>query len=188
MPNCLRKPVHAMSAMLLMLSALALTGCPKPPETVASVDLNRYVGLWYQVAGYPFPPSRDLVGITAEYTLLEDGTVQVLNRGFVGDFDGEEDVIEGIARVVDTETNARLAVTFPSVAGGLFSGQYWIIALDDENYSYAVVSDALRLTLFILSRTPELDPAVYEAILDDLEARGFNRNRIQTIPQLVPET
>ena len=168
------------------LAVVLLCGCPAPPATVPQVDLDRYAGLWYQVAGYPFFPTRNLVGITAEYTLLDDGTVQVVNRGFVGDFDGEEDVIEGIARVVDPQTNAKLAVRFPSILGGLFEGEYWIIALDQEDYSYAVVSDSGRSTLFILSRTPALDGGLLDVLLDDLVARGYDRDRIVLFPQPGP--
>lgn len=168
---------------LVAVLALSAVGCPKPLATVPHVDLERYVGLWYQVAGYPFGPSRGLVGITAEYTLLEDGTVRVVNRGFEGGFDGPLDEIEGIARVVDTETNAKLAVSFPSVLGGLFEGAYWIITLDETDYQYAVVSDPLRFTLFILSRTPEMAPGQLDAIIADLAGRGFNPERIVMIPQ-----
>ena len=170
---------------IVALTLVTLTGCPffNPPQTVASVDLDRYVGLWYQVAGYPFGPSADLVGITAEYTANDDGTIQVVNRGFEGGFDGPEDTIVGTARVVDEETNAKLAVSFGSVLGGLFEGQYWIIDLDEENYSYAVVSDSFRTTLFILSRTPTMDQEVYDGILSRLEEQGFKLGRIVQIPQ-----
>jgi len=166
-----------------VLASITLTGC-NPPETVAQVDLNRYAGLWYQVAGYPFGPTDDLVGITAEYTALEDGTVKVVNRGFVRDFNAEEDVIEGIATVVDTESNAKLSVSFPSVLGGLIKGQYWIITLDETDYSYAVVSDPFRSTLYILSRTPVLPQEILDSILLDLGDRGFDLDKIYLIPQM----
>lgn len=162
---------------------LALAGCPPPPETVASVDIDRYTGLWYQVAGYPFFATNNLVGITAEYTVLDNGNVRVLNRGFVGDFDGPVDTIVGEARAVDTNTNARLAVRFPEILGGIFEGEYWIIRLDDVDYSYAVVSDSRRNTLFILSRSPVLDAAVFDALLDSLDQDGFDTERIQMFPQ-----
>ena len=169
----------------LLLLCGALSGCPML-ETVPNVDLGRYQGLWYQVAGFPFPPTDNLVGITADYILLDDGTVRVENRGFVGSFDGNEDVIEGIARVVDETTNSKLSVSFPSVFGGLFPGQYWIIELDEENYNYAVVSDSLRFTLFILSRTPTLDQETFDMLIDNLDARGFDTSRIVSIPQQAP--
>ena len=168
---------------LVLLAGIAVAGCPAPLTTVASVDLERYLGRWYQVAGYPFGPSSGQVAITADYSLREDGDIRVFNRGLQGGFDGPEDTIEGIARVVDTATNAKLSVTFPDVLGGLFAGQYWIIDLDSEGYSYAAVTDSLRFTLFILSRTPEIDDAVYAGIVERLVAKGFDASRIVRIPQ-----
>ncbi len=172
---------------LVLLAVLpALYGCPMPPETVSSVDLDRYLGLWYEIASYPTFFNRDLVGTTAEYSLRDDGLIRVYNRAFVGDFDGPIDDIEGTARVVDTQTNAKLAVSFASVPfGNLFEGRYWIIDLDEEAYSYAVVSDPFRSTLFILSRSPQIDEAVLDAILDRLEAQGFDLTRLTYTPQLV---
>lgn len=174
------------TVLTLLLTATFLAGCPAPPSTVASVDLARYAGLWYQVAGYEFFATSDLVGITAEYTPLDDGTIEVVNSGFVGDFDGEEDVITGFATVEDPVSNAKLSVTFPSVFFGLFKGEYWIINLDTQDYSYAVVSDSRRSTLFILSRTPVLDEAVLNALIDDLVARGYDEERILLFPQMAP--
>lgn len=181
------KRVHfGVIVLTLSLTGAFLTGCPVPPETVAFVDLARYAGTWYQVAGYSFFPTRNLVGVTAEYTPQQDGTVRVVNRGFNGGFDGPEQVLEGYARVVDTTTNAKLEVTFPSIFAGLFKGEYWIIALDDADYSYAVVSDSRRSTLFILSRTPVMPSGLLDAIIDDLVARGYDRDRIIDFPQAAP--
>lgn len=171
-------------AVLLSLAVLTLAGCPLFPKPVSSVDLERYTGLWYQVAGYPAPFSRDLVGITAEYGLAEDGRVTVFNAGFVGDFDGPLDTIDGFATVVDARTNARLAVAFGGFSFDPLSiGNYWIIDLDTEDYQWSVVSGPLGLSLFILSRTPQLDPEVYAGILARLDARGFDLDRIIEIPQ-----
>lgn len=171
--------------VLLSLVLLTLAGCPAPPDTVATVDINRYLGLWYQVAGYPFFPTNDLVGVTAEYALLESGNIRVFNRGFVGDFDGPEDTIIGDARVADSDTNAKLAVRFPEVLGGIFEAEYWIIRLDEENYNWAVVSDSRRSTLFILSRTPTINATLLAELLDSLSMDGFDVDRIRSFPQMV---
>ena len=168
---------------VVSLALVFLVGCPGPPATVTQVDIDRYLGLWYQVAGYPFFATDDLVGITAEYSLLENGNVQVLNKGFVGSFDGPLDTIVGEARVVDPATNAKLAVRFPEVLGGIFEGEYWIIRLDEVDYNYAVVSDSLRMTLFILSRTPTMEESVLNELLDSLAEDGFDISRVNLIPQ-----
>jgi len=175
-------PGHNIALLTSLSSLMALVGRPKPPETVPHVDLERYAGRWFQIAGYPFEPSKNLVGITAEYTLRTDGQIEVINRGFLKTFEGPERTIEGLARITDPVTNAKLAVSFPSVSGKEFEGQYWIVMLDDA-YRYAVVSDALRLTLFILSRTPTLDDLQYRRIIRSLSARGFDPQRIFSIAQ-----
>ncbi|NLV41689.1 MAG: lipocalin family protein [Candidatus Hydrogenedentes bacterium] len=156
--------------------------CANPPETVAAVDINRYMGLWYEIAKYPFFFERGLVGVTAEYSLNENGTVKVVNRGFKETFDGELSEIEGKATVADKETNAKLTVQFGPFPVGIFGSNYWIIMLGDD-YEYAVVSSKCRDTLWILSRTPQMDEAVYNGIVAELDARGFDTSKLEPMPQ-----
>lgn len=153
-----------------------------PPETVAFVDLESYAGLWYEIARYDTPFDEDAVAVKAEYTLNEDGTVKVVNSGLVGGLDGTPTSIEGVARVVDPETNAKLAVTFdrPEIEGIEFA--YWIIELD-EDYQYAVVTNDTRFVLYILSRTPSMEDSVYEDILYRVVKKGFNADKVELTPQ-----
>ena len=170
-----------------LATVVVLTGCPKnPPTTVSFVDIEKYLGKWYQIAAYEEFFNRDLVGVTADYSLNEDGTIRVFNRGLKGSLDGEEDTIEGVARVVDTETNSKLSVQFNFPLGRLFKGQYWIVDLDEVDYSYAVVSDSFRSTLFILSRTPQMDQDVYNGIIQRLQANGFDTDPLILTEQAVP--
>lgn len=178
--------------MKSMLLATALMGsvflslqgcaCSNPPETVSFVDVNRYMGTWYEIAKYPFFFERGLVGVTAEYALNEDGTVRVINRGFKETFDGELSEIEGKAKVADKETNAKLTVQFGPFPVGIFGSNYWIIMLGID-YEYAVVSSKGRDTLWILSRTPQMREAVYNDILAELARRGFDTSKLEPMPQ-----
>ncbi len=152
-----------------------------PVETVDYVDVERYLGLWYQIASYIDPRIGDLAGVTAEYTLNQDGTVKVVNKGIVGGLDGTPVMIEGIARVVDEETNAKLAVSFPDF-GITDEAEYWIIELA-EDYSYAVVTNSNRSSLFILSRTPTMEESVYQDIIDRLTMQCFDPGKIILTPQ-----
>jgi len=170
-------------ACLGALLLVGLTGCPcDPPETVAYVDVERYMGKWYEIAKYPVIFERGLVGVTAEYTLLDDGTVRVVNGGFRGSFDGKASRIEGKATVADPETNAKLTVQFGPIPFSLFGPNYWIIDLG-ENYEYAVVSDRCRNTLWILSRTPQMDAQLYDDIVAWLAEVGFDTDRLEVMPQ-----
>lgn len=175
--------------VVFFLSAFSIIGLPQmsfpqmmPPETVDYVHVSRYTGLWYQIASYFNPNIGDLAGVTAEYTINQDGTVKVVNKGFVGDLDGTPVMIEGIARVVDEETNAKLAVSFPEF-GITEESEYWIIELG-EYYSHAVVTNSQRSSLFILNRRPTMDDATYQDIIDRLSRNGFDPEQIVKTPQI----
>ncbi len=157
---------------LVLLAALGCARGPEP-ETVPFVDVSRYTGLWYEIASNAAGFNDNLVDVTATYTARTDGQIDVLNRGIEDAPGGAEQTITGIARVVDTATNAKLGVRFPSVFGGLFEGEYWIVALGAD-YDYAVVTDSLQFTLFVLSRSPVMTQAEYQAILDELAAKQIN--------------
>ena len=165
------------------LSAL-LTGCAAkdPPETAGSVDVERYMGLWYEIAKFPVFFERGLVGVTAEYSLREDGRIRVRNRGFKKSFDGKESSIEGYATVPDPKIPAKLRVRFNPFPARLFAADYWIIEVD-EDYAHAVVSGPSREVLWILSRTPSMDEARYDKIVQRLAQKGFNVERLERMPQ-----
>lgn len=140
---------------------------------VPHVDARRYAGTWHEIARYPNSFQKDCVCTTATYTLLEDGTLKVVNRCRAGSPDGKERSITGKAWVVDATTNAKLKVRFfwP------FAGKYWIIQLADD-YSYAVVGHPERTRLWILSRTPAMDEQTYAAILARLQQQGYEPGRL----------
>jgi apolipoprotein D and lipocalin family protein len=146
------------------LSCTTLLAQPREPlKTVSFVDISSYMGVWYEIASYPQSFSKDCFNTSATYTLRGDGKVDVLNQCHKGSPDGPVTSARGVARVVNPRTNAELKVTFfwP------FSGKYWIIELGDD-YEYAVVSEPGRSTLWILSRTEEMDQAKLNGILGRL--------------------
>jgi apolipoprotein D and lipocalin family protein len=161
------------------LLSLVAGGCPTqdetlfpPLETVSYVDIDRYAGKWYEIAKYPVVFENGCVDVTAEYTVLEDGTVRVVNT--CGSTDGSSREIIGSATVTDPSTNAKLSVSF---FGPLFGAPYWIIELDEE-YRYAVVGDPSREFLWILSRAPSLDDATLSGILGRLPDYGYDPDRL----------
>jgi apolipoprotein D and lipocalin family protein len=147
-------------------------------KTVEHVDVVRYMGTWFEIAKFPQRFEKGLVGITANYTLLPDGKVRVLNSGYKGDFNGKLKTTEGKAWVVDTATNAKLKVCFfwP------FAGNYWILELG-KDYEYVVVGEASRKYLWILSRTPQMDEAVYNGLIQRVRDMGFDISKIEKNPQ-----
>ena len=165
-----------------LLGWLAMAGCAKTttarlglPElrTVPRVDLQQYVGTWYDIASFPQRFQLGCTGTTATYTIRGDGEIDVFNRCRKGSLAGKEDSARGRARVVDRSTNAKLKVSFFRP----FWGDYWIVDLG-ANYEYAVVGHPSRDYLWILSRTKTMDSAVYEGILGRLREQGYEVARL----------
>ena len=143
------------------------------------VDLDRYLGRWYEVASFPQCFQQGCVATTANYTLRDDGRIRVENECRDGSFDAELRRVEGVAWVTDPNgSQAKLKVQFfwP------FSGDYWIIELDPE-YRYAVVGHPSRDYLWILARTRTLNSVVYEALRARIEAQGYDLGRLNRTPQ-----
>lgn len=164
--------VRGLGLLLLALGACASAG--PPLRTVESVDLERYAGTWYEIASFPARFQRGCTATTARYGVRDDGRVSVRNRCLR---DGEERAIEGVAWPVD-ESNARLRVRFfwP------FAGDYQVIALDPD-YRWAVVGHPSRDYLWILSRTARIDDALYERLVGEARAQGFDVGRLARTPQ-----
>jgi len=152
-----------------------------PLTTVPRVDLSRYMGTWFDIASFPQSFQKGCHASTATYTLRDDGLVTVVNRCRKGGLDGPWDQATGVARVTDPATGARLKVSFFRP----FWGDYWIIDLDPE-YRYAVVGHPSRDYLWILSRTPSIDPAVYQRIIERLKALRYPVERLRQTPQPPP--
>ena len=159
--------------------AAEASSAPHPVTTVSSVDLPRYAGHWYEIAKIPNRFQRQCTrGTTAEYTLRDDGRVEVVNR-CVKD-DGSVALARGVAKVVDPATNAKLKVSFVSFLGWRpFWGDYWVIGLD-ENYQWAIVGTSDRKYGWILARTQTLDPITMESIFTILEQNGYQRTAFAT--------
>ncbi|MBL8921432.1 MAG: lipocalin family protein [Myxococcaceae bacterium] len=144
-----------------------------PLKTVERVELTRYLGTWYEIASFPQSFQKGCTATTANYALREDGEIDVTNRCRKGALDGPESVATGRARVVDPKSNARLEVSFFRP----FWGPYWVIDLEPD-YAFAVVGHPGRDFLWILSRTPTLEPTVYDGILQRLQAQGYETGRL----------
>lgn len=149
---------------------------------VPRVDIDRYLGTWYEIARYPNRFQKGCVAVTADYSLREDGKIRVVNACRKGGLDGPVKRIEGKAWVVDRETKAKLKVQFfwP------FRGAYWIIDLG-RDYEYAVVGHPNRKYLWILSRSPEMGPELYEAILERLPRQGYDPGLLERTLQPLPQ-
>jgi apolipoprotein D and lipocalin family protein len=171
--------------LLEILLLVSITGCidgnKYPPlSQVSNVDINRYLGLWYEIARIDHSFQKGCVASTAEYSLRPDGYIRVINRCRKNSLTGEITSIEGKAWVIDKDTNAWLKVQFfwP------FHGDYVIIDLDKKEYQYAVVGHPSRNYLWILSRTPQMDEGTYREIMSKISKQGYNLDRIKKYLQV----
>lgn len=142
-------------------------------ETVPSVDLDRYLGTWYEIARYPAWFQRNCTAVTAEYSLRDDGKIKVINSCRKKTIDGKLKQANGRAKIVDQASNAKLKVSF----FGPFWGDYWIIDLDPE-YTWAVVGMPSRKYLWILSRSPMMDEEVFQGIVSRLPEKGYDVTKL----------
>lgn len=146
-------------------------------HTVPSVDLERYMGKWYEIASFPNRFQKDCFCSAAEYT-LKDGYVEVRNSCRKDSPSGVFDVAVGKAYVVPGSGSAKLKVQFQWP----FKGDYWIIALD-ENYRYAMVGHPKRKYLWILSRTKQMDDTILERLKAIARSKGYDVSRLRKTDQ-----
>lgn len=160
-----------MKRILTFLAMLipACGGNHPPLETVDSVDLDRYMGKWYEIARLPNSFQEDCWNSTAEYEIIDSETVRVINRCEEDSTGGPIDEVTGKAWVVEGSNNAKLKVSFfwP------FKGDYWILELDDE-YRWVAVGTPSREYLWILAREPEMEEEIYQSLLSKLSEKGFD--------------
>lgn len=148
-------------------------------RTVDSLDLNRYLGTWYEIARFPHSFEKNLVGVTANYSLKPNGKIRVINQGFKKTLDGKPDKAVGKAYIPDPENPARLKVSF----FWIFYSDYLVMELDQENYNWAVIGSGSPDYLWILSRQPVMEDELYQDLLNRLRSRGYDLQKLEKVPQ-----
>lgn len=153
-------------------------------QTVDQVDLQKYIGRWYEIASIPQSFQKQCVSdTTAEYQVNTDGTIQVINS--CATKSGERSVAKGRAKIVNPMTNAELKVTFVNLFGHwiyTFGGGYYVVGLG-SNYEYAIVGHPTYEYAWILSRTPQLDEVTLNDIDNQLKRLGYDSCALKMTPQ-----
>ncbi|NMB03927.1 MAG: lipocalin family protein [Tissierellia bacterium] len=145
-------------------------------KAICSVELERYVGKWFEIVRFPHTFEKDMQQVTATYTLKSNGKIEVCNAGIKN---GKKTQAKAIAWVPDPKCTGKLLVRFfwP------FKSEYNIIKLDEENYSYAVVTSSTNQYLWILSRQPSLPESIYSSLISFLVEEGFDTSKIIRVQQ-----
>lgn len=174
------------SIALLAGAALALGACATlqrgpvgnaaVPQPAKPVDLDRYAGLWYEIGRYENGFERGCEGVTAEYTVRDDGLVGVLNTCRRGSVAGEPKTARGKARIVEGSGNAKLKVSF---FGPLYLGDYWVLDHADD-YGWSIVGEPSGRYLWLLSRTAQPSPQTRDMILNRVRDLGYDLALVRT--------
>lgn len=160
-----------MRLLLLLLYSLILSGCVSVPEGVKPVNnfqLDQYLGRWYEIARLDNRFERGLEQVTAEYTLQQDGSIRVINRGF-SPADNRWKQAEGKARFVADPDQGYLKVSF----FGPFYSAYVVFGLDQAHYQYAFVCGYDRSYLWLLARSPRVSEQLIQRFITRSGELGF---------------
>jgi len=166
---------------IALLASLSLFGCTGSPEGVYPVktfQLPAYLGKWYEIARLDHSFERGMSSVTATYSMLSDGGVKVLNKGFKEDSQ-EWGEAEGKAYFVDSLDVGHLKVSF----FGPFYGSYIIFELDTTNYQYAFISGMNTDYLWLLARTPTVSNELITHFVNSASELGFNTDQLIFVDQ-----
>ena len=149
-------------------------------KAVQNLEIDKFLGSWYEIARFDHRFERDLVGVKANYSIMENGKIKVVNSGYKGGFDGEFKNIEGKAKIPDPVNKpGNLKVSF----FWIFYSDYLVIEIDEINYEWAVIGSSSPNYLWILSRTPEMNPKIYKSLLEKIAKRSYDVKKLKLVPQ-----
>lgn len=145
--------------------------------TVNKLDLDRYLGTWYEIGRYQHSFEKNLVGCTATYTKMENGMIEVLNQGYYKTLSGKLKTAKGKAKL--TNQPGKLKVSFFL----FFYADYNILELDQDGYQWAIIGSSGSGYLWILSRKPQISDSLYRELLLKAESRGYDSSKVFKVPQ-----
>jgi apolipoprotein D and lipocalin family protein len=164
--------------IFLVLPCIARKTTEPPFKTVKHVDIERYMGVWYEIARFPHRFERDLVGVTAIYKLQANGRISVLNQGYKYTLDGKHKKAKGRARIPNPDFPGYLQVSFFLC----FWADYLILELD-KDYQYVLVGSSSSNYLWILARTPEMQNDVYDTLVHKAAELGYDVRKLEKVVQ-----
>ena len=176
------KNLFVLSAALVGVAALnetpvvAASVGSEEVKTVGKLDLNRYMGRWYEIARFDHRFERGMERVMTEYAMRPDGMIAVTNIGYK---DGRRREVHGRAKRPDPKDPGKLKVSFFL----WFYGDYYVLVLEPLEYAYALVGSSSDKYLWILSRTPKLDPVTLEYLLDQARKRGYDTSKLVWVSQ-----
>lgn len=150
-------------------------------EVVDKLDLQKYLGHWYEIAAIPYHFEKGCHCSQANYSVNTDGTIKILNACKRDSVNNKYDVKEGKAWVKGNPAKLQLEFFFP------FDARYWVLQVD-RKYRYAMVGEPTKKHLWILSRTPTLSKRIYKKLVKFAENQGFPTNELEMTDQSCSKT
>ncbi len=169
------------TVLLVIIStySCATNWSSKMKPQIQTVELERYTGTWYEIARYPHRFERDLVGVTATYTLLPNGRIKVENKGYKKSLDGELSKAIGKAKPAGDPSIGHLKVSF----FWIFYADYYILALDHESYQWALVGSSSPNFLWVLGRKPQMEQATLDNLIKRAAELGYDISKLEMVAQ-----
>lgn len=164
-----------LAACMMAACATMPVGNERVPEPAKQVEVERYLGRWYELARYENSFEKGCEAVTADYSLRKDGRIRVLNACRVGSTSGRNKSSEGKAKIVDGSGNAKLKVSF----FGPFYGDYWVLD-HAEDYSWSIVGEPSGKYLWLLHRKPRIDGVEKERLYDRIRGLGYDTALLRT--------
>ncbi len=167
--------------ILILLISCKSANIVKPDQKINQefkFELSGYLGKWYEIARFNHIFERGLEGVTATYSLRKDGKIKVVNQGFLKGPDGKKKIAIGKAKTVSSEMPRNLKVSFFLN----FYAAYNILEID-SNYTYVLIGSNSPDYLWILSRTPQMDPAIYNSLINKAKLRGYDVSKLIKVKQ-----
>ena len=167
---------------ILLVGYNIITATAQPDKeidnrAIDSLDLKKYVGLWYEIARFDHPFERGLVGVTTQYTIKPDGNIEVIGCGYQDSLRGEKKEIVGKVHIPDTTQPGILRVTFFLI----FNTDYHILEVE-KDYSAALIGSSQCDYLWIVSRTPTLPPKKLKDLEQRAKRRGYDTTALIFVP------
>jgi len=167
-----------MRSVLTALGICSLLACTDGgPAVATNFDLQRFQGHWYEIARVPRDYDVDCRDTVADYHLANSRQLEMRHSCVSGSGAGSEQKFQALASVDDASVPAKLTLQI-----GTYAASYWVLEVGDD-YEYALIGHPSRTMLWVLSRTPELDPARYDHALSLAAARGFDVSQLKKTPQ-----
>jgi lipocalin len=175
----MKAPIFILIISCLLFSCNKAETRDMRSEVVNELDIERYMGTWYEIARLPNNFENGLTGVTATYELRKNGKIRVTNQGFRDSINGKRSRVRGKAKLPDPERPGWIRVAIFL----LVYTDYLVFEIDKENYSYALVGGSSPGYLWILSRTPTMDPNIYAKLIEKARQLGYPVDKLELVVQ-----